>query len=710
MDAATATAAPLKGLHRLAPMFEARSMAVAGASGREGSFGLRLARSVVSAGYSGRIQFINPRQSEILGKPCLESFAELDEAPDLAVLGVGAANLEKALTDAIDKGARSTVIFDACYGETPSGAPLLARLRDIAREAGIPVCGGAGMGFINVSERCVASFYTAGHLKPGGISLIAHSGSVFTTLAMSDPRFRFDLLVSPGQEIGATIDEYIDYATSRPSTRAIAVFMEVARNPEGFVRSLKRARDEGVPVIVCKVGRSQESARMARSHTGALAGSQSAYEAVIEECGAISVATVDELMNVAMLCSTGRLPGPGGVGLVTDSGGLRELAMDHAAGTGAALARLSPNTLERLAEVLPAKLEPSNPLDCAADLAGAFATNFAHGLAVMAAAPEVSMLGFEADLRDDYIYEDRLYAIAMTLADLTEKPCFFYSSFGQAHNRGLGDQLADRGVPCINGLGAMFAAVTKLQDWADAGRQARSAAAIAPNPAMVHIWRDVLASASTIDERAGLDLLSAFGVPAIGSEIHNDWEGLRAFALAFGYPVALKTAAIGIDHKSDRGGVVLNIADEPALHAAYDDLRSRLGPRVIVQPMAPAGIELAFGCVRDPDFGPLVMVSAGGTLVEYFADRQFALAPFGQDKALALIEKLAISRLLEGVRGKPAADKAAAAKALCAFSGMCAALAGNLAEVDVNPLIVSPSGALAVDALIIPARAGETPA
>jgi acetyltransferase len=682
-------------------------MVVAGASAREGSFGLRLAGSVLSAGYAGRIQFINPRQAEILGRPCLASFSEVDDAPDLAVLGVGAANLEKALIDAIDKGARSAVIFDACHGEAASGAPLLPRLRDIAREAGIPVCGGAGMGMVNVATGCVASFYGAGHLKPGAISLIAHSGSVFTTLAMNDPRFRFDLLVSPGQEIGATIDEYIAYAANRPSTNAIAVFMEAARNPAGFVRSLKLARDAGVPVVVCKVGRSDESARMARSHTGALAGSQAAYEAVIDECGAICVSTVDELMNVAMLCSTGRMPGPGGVGLVTDSGGLRELAMDVAADMGAPLARLSEATLASLAEILPAKLEPSNPLDCAADLTDEFATIFARGLSAMAAAPEVSMIGFEADLRDDYIYEAGLEQIALGLGEISPKPCLFYSSFGQAHNRELGDRLADRGVPCINGVGAMFAAVGKVQKWADAQRAGPEMAVMPPSASAAEAWSSRLADAGPFDEGSALDLLSDFGVPAIGRATHQDWQGVQAAADTLGYPVALKTATAGIDHKSDRGGVILNIAGEAALAEAYRNLASKFGNRVIVQQMAAAGTELAFGCVNDPDFGPLVMVSAGGTLVELFADRRFALAPFSETKALALIDSLPIVPLLDGVRGKGPTDKAAAARALTAFSTMCAALAEDLAEVDVNPVIVTQVGAVAVDALVIPRRTRE---
>ena len=456
--------------HRLSPLFEPRSIAVIGASARADSFGLRLAEAVLSRPFAGPVSLVNPRGGEILGRPCHRSLQDLEEAPDLAILGVGGHNLEATLLSAIDRGVRAAVVFDSCYGETTEGKPLLPRLKAVAREANLPVCGGNGMGLINLRQDLVASFYPVGPMKPGGISLIVHSGSVFTTLSMNDPRYRFDLLASPGQEIGATLDEYIDYAAGRETTKVIAVFMETARNPEGFLRSLKAARDRGVPVVVCKVGRSAEGARLARSHTGALAGSRVAYKAAIEDGGAIAVDSVDDLMNTALLCASGRIPGPGGVGLVTDSGGLRELQVDLAAETGAPLARLSSATLEALHAALPPELVASNPLDCAAKITAEFPRVFDRGLDILAAAPEVSMLGFEADLRDDYVYEQGLLAHAKTLAGRTEKPCFFYASFGQAHNRALGEQLADLGIPCLNGAETMLAAVGHVQAWADRRR------------------------------------------------------------------------------------------------------------------------------------------------------------------------------------------------------------------------------------------------
>lgn len=680
--------------HRLAPMLDARSIAVAGVSERSQSFGLRLAQAVTSAHFGGRIDFINPRYDSVLGKPSRKSFSELEQAPDLAILGVGGNNLEQSLRDAIGAGARSAVIFDACFGDTNAGTPLLSRLRDIAAEHDIPVCGGAGMGLINVPSGCVASFYGASHLKSGGITLIAHSGSVFTTLAMNDPRYQFDLLVSPGQEIGATIDEYIDYAVGRDSTKVIAVFMEAARNPARFRASLERARDAGVPVVVCKVGQSEEGARMARSHTGALAGSKAAYDAVFEQSGAIAARSLDELMNIASLCATGRLPKQGGTALITDSGGLRELAMDLAAESAARLAKLSGKTVENLRTILPARLEPSNPLDCAADLTEDFSKPFYDAFQVLSSADEVSMIGFEADLRDDYVYEDRLLALALSLAERTDKPCFFYSSFGRTSNFRLGEKLAERGVPCLNGIGEVLNAVSKLQDWAD--RKSRSEE---PVPAVKVLTKS--GSDGAMDERSALALLSSFGIPVVDNEVHDGLAQLLAAADRMGYPVALKTAARGIEHKSDVGGVRLGIKDRSELVETYNTLVKLLGPRVILQKMISKGVELAFGCVSDPDFGPIVMVSAGGVLVEHFGGQQFALPPFGEGKALRLINKLPISRLLDGVRGSPPADRKAAARALSDFSVMCASLGDRLREADVNPVIVTASEAMAVDAFIV---------
>ncbi|MDH3472564.1 MAG: acetate--CoA ligase family protein [Rhodospirillales bacterium] len=688
--------------HRLSRLLAPRSIAFVGASTREGSIGNMMARTIVAGGFPGDVHLINPRYTEIEGLPCRSSLGELDGPPDLVVAGVGGARVEAVLDEAIAIGAGGVVIFDACHGADEAGRPLLSRLKDKAREADMPVCGGNGMGFLNIPERCHVSFYSARDLKPGGITLIAHSGSVFTVLALNDPRYRFDLAVSPGQEIGATIDEYLDYALERPETRVVALFMEAARRPDRFAEALAKAAAREVPVVVCKVGRTAESARLARSHSGALAGSDAAYDAVLERYGALRVETVDQLMNAALLLSQGPPSGPGGLAFVTDSGGLRETLIDRADQRGIALAALSPATLAKLEAVLPAPLVPSNPLDAAGSFTGDFATVFEQGLRLLAGAPEVGLLGYEFDGRDDFHYEPRLAALAERLPELTAKPCFAYSSFGNTNNRELAARLADAGVPLINGQDEMLSAAAAALRWRDmkAALSTPDAPPAAPEQRVVGKWRRALSARSGLSEAEGLGLLRDFEVPVVPHHVAEDWPAVLAAAAELGFPVALKSAAEGLEHKSDVGGVRLNLDDAEALQAAYRDLDKRLGSRVTVQAMAPRGVELAFGCLVDPDFGPLVMVSAGGTLIELLSDRSFALAPFGPGRARRMIDRLKGRKLLDGLRGAPPCDLEALCRTLARFSVMCGALSDVLGEVDVNPVIVGQDGVLAVDALV----------
>jgi acetyltransferase len=211
-------------------------MALVGASQRTGSVGAAMVESALASAYEGPIHLVNPKYPEIGKRDCFPSLATLPETPDLVVAAVGGRQVEAVLDEALACGARAMVVFDACHGEDGEGRQILARLRDKARDADFPICGGNGMGFLDITHGCNASFYPAAHLKPGGITLIAHSGSVFTVLALNDPRYRFNLVISAGQEIGVTVDEFMDFALDRPETRVIALFMEAARRPVGTGR------------------------------------------------------------------------------------------------------------------------------------------------------------------------------------------------------------------------------------------------------------------------------------------------------------------------------------------------------------------------------------------------------------------------------------------------------------------------------------------
>jgi len=665
-----------------------------------------MVESALASGFGGQIYLVNPKYPEIRERQCYASLSSLPAVPDLVVVGVGAAQVEPVLDEALACGARSLVVFDACHGDDGEGRPILSRLRDKARAADLPVCGGNAMGFLDITHRVHASFYPAAHLKPGGITLIAHSGSVFTVLALNDPRYRFNLVVSAGQEIGTTIDEYMDFALDQPETRVVALFMEAARNPEGFVAALAKAQQRNIPVVVCKVGRTEESARHVRSHAGAVAGSGVAYDAVLERFGAIRVDSVDALMDTALLLFQGRPVEAGGLGIVTDSGGLRELLIDRAESKGLTFAQLSNSSLAALRKTLPATLEPSNPLDAAGSIDVQFSRVFQDSLRILAGAPEIGILGFEFDARDDYSYDPGLTEIANELPGLSDKPSFLYSSFANTNYRLLADRFADAGIPLINGLDNMLTAVRGVLSHGNLRALAsRQDPAPAPPPdEEVESWRQRLDEGTELQEAEGLSLLRAFGVPTVPYRVVETCDAAVQAADGVGWPVALKTAAPGIDHKSDADGIRLNLAEPAALVRAYEELSHRLGPQVMIQAMAPRGPELVFGYLRDPDFGPVVMVGAGGTLVELLSDRVYALAPFGPHRSRSLIDRLQLRPLLDGQRGAPPADIDGLSLALARFSVLCSALAPVMEEMDVNPVIATPEGCLAVDALVVSGR------
>lgn len=690
------------GEHRLRPLICPRAIALVGASPRAGSVGAAMVESALASAFAGPIHLVNPNYPEIGKRPCYPSLAAVPEAPDLVVAAVGARQVEAVLDDALACCARSLVVFDACHGEDRDGRAILPRLRDKAREADMPICGGNGMGFLDVTHGCNASFYPAAHLKPGGITLIAHSGSVFTVLALNDPRYRFNLVVSPGQEIGVSVDEYMDFALERPETKVIALFMEAARRPEHFAAALQKALVRQVPVVVCKVGRTEESARHVRTHSGAVAGSGAAYTAVLERYGAISVDSVDALMNTALLLSQGRRVPAGELGIVTDSGGLRELLIDRASERNVAFAKLSDRSLADLRATLPATLEPSNPLDAAGSIDVNFAGVFRNSLRIMAEAPEVGILGFEFDGRDDYFYDPGLAAAADDLPGLSDKPTFLYSSFANANNRALADRFATAGLPLINGLDNMLSAVQgalAFRDLRALATRPDPPPACAPNDE-IERWRRRLGEGGALHEADGLELLRTFGIATVPYRVVDTADAAVAAAREIGWPVALKTAAPGVDHKTEADGIRLNLDGPDRVVQAYADLARRLGPRVMVQAMAPSGLELAFGYLRDADFGPVVMVGAGGTLIELLSDRVTALAPFGPHRARSLIDRLRLRPLLDGRRGAAPVDVAALGLALARFSVLCGSLASVMQEMDVNPVIATAEGCLAVDALV----------
>jgi acyl-CoA synthetase (NDP forming) len=667
-----------------------------------------MVRMPLQAGYEGRIYPVNPGYDAVEGLRCFPSLSTLPETVDHVVLGVANAKLEAALEDAIAHGAQAVTIFASGLVAGDERGELARRIGARARAAGVTLCGGNGMGFYNLDRKLrVVAFSSALDMRSGPITFIAQSGSAFGALSHNDRRLGFNLAVSTGGEWATSAADYLDWALEQPTTATIGLFLEAVRDPPAFVVGLVKAAAKGIPIVVLKVGRTPESAEMALSHTGALAGSDAAYEALFDRYGVIRVEDEDELAATLLLLSHPRKPARGGLAAMHDSGGEREMMVDINARVGVPFAQISAQTSARLAARLDPGLPPVNPLDAWGTGADTQAS-FAELMGALVDDPDTALGVLFADIRDGY-YLSEQYAAAMLAASArTDKPIAIAVNYSLVRHEHIALRLTQAGVPVLDGTAEALRAAGHALAYRDF-RMRDDAAEESPVSASTgQLWCGRLA-AGDLGEGDALDLLDAYGMATPSRRRAATHADAILAADAIGYPVVLKTAVAGIAHKSDVGGVWLDLRDATAVGVAYDDLALRLGPEVLVQAMVGKGVEAALGAVNDPDFGPYAMVAAGGILIELIEDRAVSLAPLSRAKAGELVDRLRLRRLLAGLRGAPPADAAALADALWRLSHLAFDLRAYLAEVDVNPVLVRPEGAVAVDALVVRRPATRAP-
>jgi acetate---CoA ligase (ADP-forming) len=686
-------------------MLEARSVAVVGASVREGSVGNQSVVELIEGGFDGRIVPVNPKYNEILELPCVASMAEIDEPVDLVILAVSNALLEEQLRLAAEAGAASAVIFASGYEEPRDGVlPLTERLAAIARSHGMAVCGGNCMGFANLERRVRAlGFYEPKDAPVGGVTFLSHSGSAFSAMIHNDRALGLNLAVSAGQEFVTTVADYLRYSLGLESTKALGLFIETIRDPDGFRSALELANERHIPVVALKVGREERTRELVAAHSGALAGEDGAYEALFDAYGVSRVESLDEMADTLALFAAGRRAGPGALASVHDSGGERALLVDAAASVGVPLAEISDETSKRMEALLDPGLPPVNPLDFWGT--GRDSHEIITGcVRALLEDPAVSALAFSVDLTSEEHPEMGYIAMARKTFPETAKPFAMLSNFSSGIDRGDARLLDGDGIPVLEGTLTGLAAFKHLFAYRDF-RAREPITSLSPvSDEVRERWTHRLSNGEPFGELEGLALLADYGVPAVESVRADTLEGAIAAAERIGFPVAMKTAAPGEQHKSDVGGVSLGVDDSPSLGDAYEDLVRRLGPEVTVAPMAPPGVEIALGIVRDPQFGPLVLVGAGGVLVEVLKDRRLAMPPLDEIRARSMVDRLDVRPLLEGVRGQPTADVDALIGAIVSLSWLAHDLGDHLEALDVNPMICGPSGCVAVDALVIPRR------
>lgn len=687
--------------HRLDPLLRPRSVAIVGASSRPDSMGEWALKNLDRGGYRGRVYPVNPGHQKLQGRRCFSAIADLPEIPDLVIFAVSDQRLEVALDDAIAAGIRAAVIQSTLVIDNDSDPVLRDRVQEKITNAGMLVCGANGMGYYNVRDHVwTCGFDSTEHEAPGNVALISHSGSGMSGIIDCEERLRINIAVSAGNELSVTMDEYLDFVLDLPETAAVGLFIETARNPEGFRTALLKAAQRRIPIVALKVGRTEVSARLAVSHSGAMAGDDATYEALFDRYGVQRARDQDEFTTMLIMFAELHPVGAGGLVTLHDSGGERQLLVDLAYDAGVPLTELSAETVSALKDVLDPELPAVNPLDAWSRGGPDAGEVMTRSLSLMLKDTGAAFGAVIHDRGPDgKIYQSYLNYMQRAHGE-AGKPVALVSA-----RQGTGfDEVVvastHAGFPVLDGVSQFLSGVRSLFAYRDYLLQ-ESVEPTRPDGTILEKWQGRLRSGDTLAELESLALLEDFGISTSRPQAASSESQVLAAADRIGYPVTLKTAKEGLFHKSDKGGVILGIRDEDQLQQMYRLLSHRLGDEVLVAPMVTAGVDMFLGIKRDPQFGPIVILGFGGVLAETINDLQFALPPFDAAHARRCIDRMQLRPLLDGVRGNPAVDIDSFCDTASRFSVLAHTLGDVLAELDVNPVIVNEGGAIAVDALVV---------
>ncbi|MDH3337453.1 MAG: acetate--CoA ligase family protein [Gammaproteobacteria bacterium] len=672
-----------------------------GASGRTASLGEWSLNNLLRGGYAGDIYPVNPGYEELQGLRCYASLDDVPEVPELVIFAVGDQNIEASLDQAIAAGVPAAVIMSTLVLDDDDSPVLRDRVRAKIESAGMLVCGANGMGFYNVRDHVWAcGFDSAMHAAPGNVALISHSGSGMSGLIDCDERLRINFAVSTGNELSVAMDEYLDFVLDLPETRAVGLFIETARNPAGFRAALEKAAQRRVPIVALKVGRTEESARLTVSHSGAMAGDDAAYAALFDCYGVQRVYDMDELATTLILFAELHPVGEGDLVSLHDSGGERQLMVDLADDAGVPLTRLTSETVAALEEILDPELPAVNPLDAWSRGGPDAGQQMTRSLTAMLQDTGAALGAVIHDRAPDgKIYTSYLGYMQRAHAESGKPVALVAARQGTGYDEAVVTS-THAGFPVVDGVPVFLKGVRALFAYRDFLLQ-DAGMTIDVNVATAAQWLERLRDGGTFGEAEALGMLADFGLATTPAELAMDERSLLAAAARVGFPLALKTAARGVVHKLDQSGVVLGIETEERLLDAYADISSRLGPEVTVATMADEGIEMLLGSELDPQFGPVVLIGFGGIYAEMLQDITFALPPFSAQHARRCVDRLKLRPMLDGVRGTPAADVDSFCEVAATFSAIVDVLRDVVSEVDVNPVIVHKSGCTIVDALIV---------
>lgn len=698
--------------HFLAP----RSIAVIGASEGVEKIGGRIMNNLLRHGFQGALYPVNRNRSEVYGLPAYRDLAAAPGPADLALIAIPADSVPQAIAECGAAGIRNVVVTSSGFADAgAAGAELERRTVALAASAGIRIAGPNTQGFYNVPAGICATFSPGVNIDPGPkgkrrrISVVAQSGGLGFSLYNRGrlDGLDFGSIVSVGNQGDLELVDYADLMLDDDDTAVVMLFIEAIKAPPKFIALAFKAAECGKPLIVAKVGRHAAARRAVASHTGSLSGSDTAYDAVFERHGIIRAESPEEMLEIAALFTRQALPRGNRIAIISATGGTAAWLTDTCEAHGLALPEIDADRQQQLRTFIPAFGSARNPVDITAQgLSG-----YASSLRVLADAPEIDAFILPISLAQDVRIAREGEAIA-AIARTCAKPVLIYSYTAASQRsqellRGWDFYAYARMAGCARALQAGLG----YRRFQEARLSARAAPPPADLPPSGTAWRFLAARGRIVCEYEATALLGQYGIAALPARLATTADEAVAAAQAIGWPVALKLQSPEIPHKTEAKAVALDIKDAASLRRAYDAMIAHIRLTmpaaeirgVLVQAMAPRGVEIIAGVADDVDFGPIVMVGLGGVHAEVFGDVAFAPAPLDLAHAEAMLGKLRAAPLLAGVRGAAPADRAALARMLVRLSLLAADAGDRIAEIDLNPVIVYPQGqGLAlVDALIV---------
>jgi acyl-CoA synthetase (NDP forming) len=700
---------------------EPRNAVLVGANDRPGSWAWRVLRNIKQYEFPRPLYLVNPRRTEIGGDRCYPDFKSLPEPPDHLVVLVPAPGVPEVLRSGAAAGARSATVFSSGFGEAynSEAAPLGRELKAVIAETGLAVSGPNCMGNICAKTRLVTlSEDRPLLLREGPVALVGQSGGmmIFLNAALEERGMNAEYLITSGNEAGLGIPDYIAFFSDQPELKVIIVYIEAIADIEKFKAACRMARAAGKAIVAVKLGQSESGRNAAMAHTASVAGSIEAFDAVAADLGIVRADTLDDAVEISELLVHTGAPGGRRLGAITLSGAFRGLLYDAAERNGLQFPKLADATLAKLNAILGVGSLVSNPID------GGFGVlssddNYKASIAALQADPNIDMILIQENLPREPgsdRAERYIHTVEAIVAGGAPKPIAIITPVSHSqsdYSRALRAQ-----VPHVSfllevnkSLRAVAAVARRDELERLAGAAARTTATPAEAAAAARVRVLAKNGAVALDEVESKQLIRAYGIPTPAEiAVQSPDDAVKA-ARQIGYPVVLKAVAAKLLHKSDAGAVVLHLANDDAVRAAYARIVGNVWhagietlDAILVCQQISGGLELVLGLNRDPEMGLVVMAGSGGVLLELTKDVAFAAPPITREKARAMIERTHAARLLRGYHSSPALDADAVIDALIALGRIAEDLADVVQSIDINPFVVLPRGGFALDALFVP--------